>query len=71
MYQDDKNLFNKLLDTFKAKNKQYSNITFKLESFSDYEEYMMSLESAFLQGKAPDIFVLNNNEDSLLKDQIA
>lgn len=50
---------------------EYSNKNIIVESFSSYDDYSYSLVSAITSGKAPDIFVLNNNEkNSIYSNQV-
>gem|GEM_PF-6225628 len=37
-------------------------VVFTVRNFSNYETYYYALTSAFLNDKAPDIFVINNND---------
>jgi hypothetical protein len=37
-------------------------------NFPNFKEYSTALNSALLKNKAPDIFVLNNNEKSVYED---
>lgn len=66
---DNKDLFSSYLETFKKKNEKYKNVNIWVESFSSYKEYSDSLSRAFLWDKAPDIFVINNNEKSIFENQ--
>lgn len=69
LYQDDADGFIEVLNSFKTKYPQYTNTTFNVESFSDYEDYTYALQSAFAKESAPDLFVLNNSEkQSILWD---
>lgn len=54
--------FNKVVEAFKKANKEYDWQEVKVESFWSYDDYFYSLNSAIISGKAPDIFVMNNNE---------
>jgi ABC-type glycerol-3-phosphate transport system substrate-binding protein len=69
--EDEKEKFNELINLFKQKNKAFAGINFVVESFSNYEEYFYTLQSAIIAGKAPDIFVLNNNEKTIFEEQIS
>ncbi len=62
--------FNNFLDDFKKKNPAYSQVNYSVTSFPSYEEYTLALNSAFIQWKSPDMFVLNNNEISLFEEKI-
>ena len=67
---DSKVKFEEFLSTFKEANRGVSNVDYKVESFSKYADYSRALTSAMIQGKAPDVFVLNNNETSLFENKI-
>ena len=41
-----------------------------VETFDDYHTYTNTLATAALKGELPDVFMLNNNEDSLLENVI-
>lgn len=70
IYQDSESGMNEVIEDFKALNPQYSNTSFAVVSFADYEEYQLALTSALAKNMMPDIFVLNNNETlSVLWDQ--
>ncbi len=62
---DAKTPFTQFLTSFKEANKWMSQVEYVVETFDNYETYSQSLSSAFIQWKAPDLFVLNNNETSL------
>lgn len=66
---DDKEKFQDFLYTFKEKNPRYENTNIVIESFPDYNEYYYTLIWAFLKWTAPDMFVLNNNEESSIFDE--
>ncbi len=70
LYKDDAWKFQDFLTEFKNDTESYTNKTIKVESFSDYKTYHDTLVSATLQWQAPDMFVLNNNETSVLENQI-
>ena len=60
-----------VVNNFKAVNTEYSKKNIKIESFPSYEDYSLSLISAIASWKAPDVFVLNNNEkESVFTNQI-
>lgn len=67
---DSKTKFDEFISDFKLDNKSMSNVEFDVKSFSNYEDYMLALNSAFIKWQAPDIFVLNNNETSLYEDKV-
>lgn len=67
---DSKDTFAQIISDFKTQNKEFAGANVTVESFSNLEEYTLSLSSAFLKWKAPDIFVLNSNESSSFEDQI-
>ncbi|MCP4523400.1 MAG: extracellular solute-binding protein [Candidatus Gracilibacteria bacterium] len=69
LYQDNAQDMGKFFSEFKKNNPQYSGTTFSVESFSDYEDYIFTLQSAFAQGKAPDLFMLNNSESTPLLEE--
>lgn len=61
---DSVNNFSTIIDEYKniSWNK---NFTATVESFSNYSEYNKALSSAIIQWKAPDLYMLNNNEKSV------
>ena len=67
---DSASKFKEFLSDFKSKNKEFSRVNFDVVSFSNYKDYSLALKSAFLKNKAPDIFVLNNNEKSIFEEKI-
>ncbi len=67
--QDDKNTFQNFITEFKKKYPQYSATQIIVESFPSYEDYFYTLTSAFNKWTWPDLFVLNNNETSVLEEQ--
>jgi len=67
---DSSTKFEEFLTSFKNANKSMSNIEYSVKSFSNYEEYSLALNSAFIKWVAPDLFVLNNNETSLYEEKI-
>jgi len=69
--EDEKEKFSEIIKNFKEKNKAYTSTNLVVESFPSYEEYFYTLQSAIVAGKAPDIFVLNNNEKSIFEEQIS
>lgn len=61
----------KIINNFKKLNPEYSNINIKIEEFENFDDYSYALMSSIFSGKAPDIFMLNNNEkDSIFSNQI-
>jgi hypothetical protein len=59
------------VENFKKVNPNYSSQNIVIESFSSYEDYYYALSSAIISDKAPDLFVLNNNEkESIFSNQI-
>ncbi len=66
---DSKTQFTQFLTSFKEANASMSSVDYVVESFDDYETYSQALSSAFIQWKAPDLFVLNNNETSLFQSR--
>lgn len=67
---DNSSDFSEIITDFKTKNPKYKNKAITVESFYNYEEYTYSLISAINKWKAPDIFVLNNNENkSIFSEQ--
>ncbi|MDD2871388.1 MAG: ABC transporter substrate-binding protein [Candidatus Gracilibacteria bacterium] len=62
MIGDDTETAKKVVDHFKQIHPEYSSQDITVESFGSYDDYYYSLSSAIIQGKAPDLFVLNNNE---------
>lgn len=68
---DETASFTEFLTEFKQANPKYANKTnITVESFSDYDSYFYSLVSAFSKWEWPDVFVLNNSEQSVLEDNI-
>lgn len=67
---DNKENFSAYLDSFKNAFPKYKNTNIQVESFSIYNDYSETLKRAFLNDKAPDIFVQNNNEKSIFQNQI-
>lgn len=67
---DDKTKFSEIVSDFKASNKTYASTTINIESFSNYADYYNTLASSFIAGKSPDVFVLNNNEQSVFLEQV-
>lgn len=51
-----------VVNNFKKVETEYSKKNIKIVSFPSYEEYSLALMSAISSDKAPDVFVLNNNE---------
>ncbi len=62
--EDSKYDFNIFLDKFK-KDTNNTHLSISVETFSNYEEYSKILASAIIQWKAPDLYMLNNNEKSI------
>ncbi|MDQ7009084.1 MAG: extracellular solute-binding protein [Candidatus Gracilibacteria bacterium] len=67
---DSKIKFEEFMSSFKLANKSMSNVEFDVKSFSNYEDYNLALNSAFIKGVSPDIFILNNNEISLFEEKV-
>lgn len=67
---DSRDNFSLFLEWFKASYPEYKSSNITVESFSSYEDYQTSLSRGFLADKAPDIFVVNNNETSIFENQI-
>lgn len=67
---DSRDNFSLFLEWFKASFPEYKSANITVESFPSYEDYQTALSRAFLADKAPDIFVVNNNETSLFENQI-
>jgi len=67
---DSSKKFDEFISDYKLKNKSMTNVIFEVTSFKNYEDYSLALNSAFIKGKSPDIFVLNNNEISLFEDKV-
>jgi len=70
IYGDSQQKFQDFITWFKNDTGKYKNKTITVESFSDYETYKNTLASAFIKWTWPDIFVLNNNEKSILENQV-
>ena len=62
MIWKNKDWLTSVVDDFKKINKKYSNTNIKVETFSSYSDYQLALTAWIIDNKAPDIFVLNNNE---------
>jgi hypothetical protein len=45
-------------------------MVFNVENFADYDTYTQALSSAVIRADAPDMFIQNNNETSLLRNQV-
>ncbi len=59
------------VEGFKKVYPEYKSKIINIESFSDYDDYSYALTAAIAADKAPDIFVLNNNErDSAFSSQV-
>lgn len=71
MVGDNKDTFQQIITDFKNQNKDFAAANVTVESFASQEEYNLALSSAFVKGKAPDIFVLNSNEETSFEDQIS
>jgi len=67
---DSSTKFDEFLTSYKNANKSMSNVVYNVKSFSNFEDYNLALNSAFIKWEAPDLFVLNNNETSLYEDKI-
>lgn len=62
MIWDNLDWANQVINDFKSLNKEYSKKNIKVEVFSNFDDYNLTLMSAIASWKAPDVFVLNNNE---------
>lgn len=69
IYWDSVSSFQAFLSAFKEKNKNLSQLDFNVVSFNDPTDYFESLSLAFFKGQAPDMFVLDNNENSLFEEK--
>ena len=59
-----------IIENFKTLNTEYSNKIITVENFSSFDDYQYALMSAIIAWKAPDIFMLNNNEkNSIFSNQ--
>lgn len=67
---DSANDFQTYLSKFKEIYPDYSSTQILVESFPDYEDYYYTLSSAFLNDKAPDMFVLNNSDSNIFENQM-
>ncbi len=68
---DDVNGAMSTIANFKQMYPKYSNTVINIESFSSYDDYYYALTSAIISDKAPDLFVLNNNEkNSVFSNQV-
>lgn len=67
---DNSSNFSLFLEWFKSSFPEYKNANITVESFPSYEDYSAALSRAFLNDKAPDVFVVNNNETSIFENQI-
>ena len=71
MIWDDVDESSKIIDNFKKARPEFVNQEIIVESFGSYDDYSNALTSAIISGKAPDIFVLNNNEKkSVFSNQV-
>lgn len=62
---------NDIVENFKQLYSNHRNKNITIEVFPDYEDYILTLTSAFSSWKWPDIFVMNNNEtNSIFSNQI-
>ena len=68
--EDEVGKFQEYMTLFKEQSQSYKNKEIMVESFSDVESYKETLTAAFLSGNGPDIFLLNNSENSPLENQI-
>ena len=68
--EDEVGKFQEYMTLFKDQSQSYKNKEIMVESFSDVESYKATLTAAFLSGNGPDIFLLNNSENSPLENQI-
>jgi ABC-type glycerol-3-phosphate transport system substrate-binding protein len=68
--RDSAESFAQVIADFKSKNPSFTNASIKVESFSSTREYFLALASAFVNGKTPDIFVMQSDEKSIFRDQI-
>lgn len=68
--RDAQESFAQVISDFKSKNPSYTNTSINVESFSNEKEYFLVLASAFINGKAPDVFVMQSDETNIFKDQI-
>ncbi len=66
MYQDAVTPMQEVVENFKSKFPEYKNTQINIETFNDYEDYTLSLSSAFAKGKWPDLFTINNSDWSTL-----
>ena len=62
LYDDGTQWLTNVLQKFKQKYTAYQNTNFKVESFSNYEDYTYALMTAFSQWKWPDLYEINNSE---------
>jgi hypothetical protein len=62
--------FEEFISSFKEDNKSMANVIYSIQSFPNYEEYSNALTSAIIKWVAPDIFVLNNNEESIFEEKV-
>ena len=61
----------KVIENFKKVNSDYKNKEIKVEVFKNYDDYNLALTLAIASDKAPDVFVLNNNEkDSIFSNKV-
>lgn len=68
---DDSSKFKTITDAFKKANPKYKDYNIKVSNFWSYDDYTYVLTSAIISNKAPDIFVLNNNEkNSIFSNQV-
>ncbi|HMS91794.1 MAG TPA: hypothetical protein PKC87_06220, partial [Candidatus Absconditabacterales bacterium] len=60
--RDEGEKFGQIISDFKSKNPTYTNTSISVETFSNEKEYFLALASAFINGKAPDVFVMQSDE---------
>lgn len=70
IFWDETAKFWSFLNSIKEKNPNLKNTQFSVISFSDYDEYQHALIWAFLRWEWPDMFIVNNADETLFQNQI-
>ena len=62
--------YNKIIEDFKAKNKEFEKSNIVVTNFKNYNDYFESLFFSIMNSTTPDIFVLNSSESNIFDNQI-
>lgn len=71
LLHDKKDAFQSIIQAFKEKKPAYSSKTITVQSFTDQATYQNALAAALLKWEGPDIFSLNNSENSFLENAVS